>query len=313
MKPNKHFIYTIATAIIFSLTLISCNDDVENGNGSGASVRKLPSKVTTRSLTYGDTEVINFNYDSRNRLTEIVFESDGWSERQVIEYDANGRISRINSIRPGNVTTLSFEYISNTVIVTSNRDNAGTQILTLNANGQLTSAEWNWQGSGWREREVATFTYSAGNLMRVLINGFEESDWGSSSWEGVFNYTYSTYLNIFRHATSPDWLVSLFLGDFMGFLLFPPSRNMPSKVDAWGDEFAFTHDADSDGYVISSLLTITWDDNWDEWSSNIENYSTRHFSNRENGVSTFKLRSNRAQASANSERIMITYEYILAQ
>jgi len=38
MKIKKHFIYTIATAIILSLAFISCNDDeveIENGYENG--------------------------------------------------------------------------------------------------------------------------------------------------------------------------------------------------------------------------------------------------------------------------------------
>jgi len=320
MKLNKYLIYTIA--IIFSFAFISCNDDVEkNGNGNENDVRKLPSKITIRSTYVGciwNSGVITFNYDNQNRLTKIVFDEN---ERQIIEYDANGRISRAINIWDGGISYRNFEYIGNTIIITNSWDNSSTELLTLNADGQLTSIEWNRQDSWLRERAVTTLNYTAGNLIRMDTNGHKEDlHWGEIfSREEQFDYTYSEYLNIFRNAASPNWLKMMFLQEF-GLFLFTPSRNMPSKTtlvgNGWNNEFAFTHEADADGYVTSSIVTISWvGSDWD----NYENRTTRNLSKRESGVS---LRSNffgnfqsnlRSATSTNSETAIITYEYILAQ
>jgi len=285
MKFNKQLIYTIA--ILFSFAFISCNDDVEqngNGNGNENGVRKLPSRITISHLDYPDySETWTFKYDNQNRLIE--FGIDNWTYK--IEYDENSRVSRM-TYGDG---VVSFEHTGNNqIVMTSDYE---VIHLTLDNNGQLIRVE-DFENEWW-----LTFTYTNGNLTSHYAGGQEFS----------FAYSEGT-LNVSRYAVNPDWLLLLF-DNF--FVFYPPSQYMPSKVisedGGWIGEFAFTHETDADGFVTSSIVTISWDErDWD----NYENYSLNRRS-KSNVFGNSQLLRSQTRASKNSETFIITYEYILAQ
>ncbi|MCL2027938.1 MAG: hypothetical protein FWG79_05560 [Bacteroidales bacterium] len=228
------------TAVIaFSLVFKSCDKDPKEENG----VKKLPSKITITWTSDAHTRTEwTFKYDDLNRLTDFIRISGGINTAKI-EYDANNRLSKITTFSSwGDRSEVStVQYVGNNqIIITSDW---GTEVITLNANGQMTKLVW------IDEDYVNDFTYTDGNLMQAYIE------------EDYIHYSYSTVLNVFRYATNPDWL--LFWIDEFGEIFSPPSKNMLAKSAIYYDdddfqEWAFSqYQTDSDGYVSSCKVVET--------------------------------------------------------
>ena len=301
----RKVIYTIATAIIFSLAFTSCEEKNGNGNGNGYEngngIRKLPSRIVLTNPDFPDeTGTWTFRYDEQNRMTEFrqEWETD-WDTSGIIctiEYDANNKVSKITHTRfrknPWNdflnyyyTDVYTFQHIGNQVHITAVGFGYSGR-MTLNANGQITRWEW--------ETDMV-FTYTNENLTQIKVAQGETVD-----------FSYSNVLNIFRNVASPDWLM-LFSDGLV--LYFPPSRYMPSKVmvvdGSWEEIVAFTYQTDSNGWVTSSTGTPT--------GTNFEHYSSRTNNSRFLGeTSRFGVR-NQASARNNAETWFMTFEYVLAR
>ena len=310
----RKLIYTIATAIIFSLAFTSCEEKNNNGNGNGYGngyengIRKLPIRIVMTATDFPDwIYTWIFRYDEQNRLTEFIVEWESeWgtsSEIYKIEYDANNRVSKIIYFWSNNESTLvrTFQYVDNQMYITNTNywgDTLFIGRMTLNTNGQVTKWEFKIEQQKWIIGR--TLTYTNGNLTQDKITG--ESEW-------ITDFTYSSALNVFRNVASPDWL---FLFDELLFLFFPPSQYMPSKVtttpaNELGDIF-ITYQTDLNGWVTSSTITITGTDSFEDYSSRT---NTSRFFEESSRFGT------RAQVSTrdNAETITVnmTFEYILAK
>ena len=310
----RKLIYTIATAVIFSLAFTSCEEKNgnENGNGyeNGNGIRKLPSRIVLTDTDYSDdTETWIFRYDDQNRLTEVIFETV-WDEihsriyKTEIEYDANNRVSKITNFFSrstiggfdDNFTTVfTFQYLDNHVNVIDEYEHIVAR-GTFNADGQITK----WEFLYYSSDTIEFFYYIDRNLTQIKY------DWGA------IGFSYSNVLSVFRNVASLDWpLLFPFNSNSFGF--FPPSQYMPSKiiaVDGFEESiFTFTYQTDSDGWVTTSTVTFTH--SFESHASRTESAiaPARRFSGESNRFGT------RAQASAknNTETWFMTFEYVLAK
>ena len=240
MRKNRLFATLLVVALCTTTVFASCNRNDETG--VQYEVRKLPSRIV---LTFDDnrTRIWTFEYDSQNRLTKL---TNCWLGTIRIEYDTNNRILRTTHTTHWGSEVRTFQYVGNNLIIISSEQ--GTRRITLNANGQMIRNEWERAEDADDEggRTLCEFTYTDGNLTERILH---------VSFGGFRRYAYSNVLNVFRNATSPEWLIYFLSPDF-----FPPSRYMLSKlIHSFGEtaKSTFAHQTDTDGYVTSSKIIST--------------------------------------------------------
>lgn len=254
----------VCIMIAGALAFASCSDDDDNGNGgsSGGATTSINGKLLTK---VGDC---NFVYDEKNRLTKIYDYYDDFIE---IDYSAGKAI-----MTEGEEAKLSFTkngYISKISMSWTDKDDdysekgSGNISFTYDGNGHLTKVKMSSSVSGVEDGEKYSesytdeynFTWSNGNMTKVVENGVEKYDGEKEEYNSIYTYSYGSTDNAFRQYTKAlvypiddgDWEKIAYAG-----LIGKSSAKLPSSVT---EEYSYKGynepvDTDTENYNVSYTL-----------------------------------------------------------
>lgn len=150
----------VTTAITI---LSSCNKDDGPTPGPDAI---LACKVT--KIIDEDGEIVNVEYDSKDRITKMIDIEDGDDYSQVYEYDNNNRVIKISyfdGTQPDGSSTV--EYNSNgqwTKMLATESGDTDTYLAEYDGNGNRTKITEKDQTNN--TNYTTTFEYANGNVMK---------------------------------------------------------------------------------------------------------------------------------------------------
>lgn len=181
----------MAAALSAAISLSACSDDDDNGG-------KPAKPVLVKQVIFTDND------------------SDE-SETRSIEYDDQGRISRITSDDPTS-STYSYSYTDNSVTVTITEEESHTYTVTceLNADGYVVKASDPYESEG----SFHFFSYNNGYLEKWHTNFYTDQQWTyrwengnlasvkePGAWEQTITYTQTA-------ATPINFCVDSYAGDY---------------------------------------------------------------------------------------------------
>lgn len=187
----KFYFLTLITLVSFSL--VSCNEDDNNGNGQGDAVY-LPDVIINKSLQegYDGVATLYFRYDKQNRLIHII-QAMGEATAETgdtlsFNYDSQGRLSYVVS-----ADTTKFTYGGNKVFcVNRTEDGYLKDTLELGNNGELLKL--------YNADEVYNYEYDAkGNLNKYNVKDI------NGNLIHTTTLTYDNKNGLFKNIKTPSW------------------------------------------------------------------------------------------------------------
>lgn len=190
---NLKKLYSLALIGLMSLSLVSCNDDDNNGNGE-ADIVYLPDVIVNKSLEegYDGFATLYFRYDNQNKLTYII---QAVGETTVesgdtlrFNYDSQGRLSHVIS---GDTT--KFTYNGNKIFcATHTEGDYYRDTLELGSNGELLKL--------YNADETYTYGYDIrGNLDKCVVKD------KSGNVTRTTTLTYDDKNGLFKNIKTPSW------------------------------------------------------------------------------------------------------------
>ncbi|MDU1906199.1 MAG: hypothetical protein E6772_15620 [Dysgonomonas sp.] len=143
------------TALTTSMT--SCSDDDDDDNGGGGTTTSLfvPDKITIDDE--GSISSYTISYDDKLRITGIEEKYNDSDYSHKLEYDAEGRISKLTYSWDTNIETYTYTYANNTVtVLIKEGEIEGTRVYTLNSNGLPTSSVYSDE---YNDEKKITYKY----------------------------------------------------------------------------------------------------------------------------------------------------------
>lgn len=202
-------VITLAVIAAISATLVSCDDDDDNG-GIPGSESVLPTLITT-TYSYGENtenETISFRYnESGNDTTSIISFSKSKDGGDAIEFSVVYSNAQVIAVKQGNETVYTYETVtpkstggSTATRLITKKDAQGNSVayITVNSSNQVVS--YSEESEDAEDREVSTYTYSGKNISKEVIKEGEEN-------VVTGTYSYNSNSGVFKNVTTPQWFI----------------------------------------------------------------------------------------------------------
>ncbi len=237
--------FTAVMAVFFSLGIVSCSDDdIKEGP-----FLYLPEKIEIDDE--GDILTHNFLYDNDLRLKEVnSVHSDGDNERYTIDYDSEGRISKVTYKFGIRIDTYTYTY-------------SGSEMTVLaNENGSESTAMYNVDSQGLvgycriiseeKQTEIYYQYDGGGRLLgkKRVVSGQNDMP--------ILEITYNTYsgmatdINVTTPMAVTLWDIN---DDLFTFLLTKNGMSIATIKDMVYNEVS-TYSYNTEGSVYPSTYSI---------------------------------------------------------
>lgn len=223
---------------LLAVSFNSCSKDDDGGSESND--KKIVSQVSVKNH-YG-TYVLEFSYDSQNRLTKIYEDAENYT---TFDYSGN-TVTITDAYGEGHIDVYTATLNSQGYITVLKDEDGNTTSYTYDGNGYLSKTVW---GDG-----------SEGELLCTWSNGDLVMEKSTGGDPYIANYEYTsivnkTNLNVYAltwgyfHVDDPELLG-------VNGLLGKMNTNLIKKATDYDGTRSFSYTFDSDGYPT----TITEND-----------------------------------------------------
>lgn len=223
--------------------------------------RDLLSKITDINLEEEINDLITFQYDSNDNLTERQFRSNNSNYESTTKYSYdNSQLTKVETIATGNsirTITKLFSYSNNIITVNISSNTGDSNILTLEKNSSDLITKMN------ANRFYSTINYdSKGNILEVKTfeNDGNLFDTHTYSYDNSPNPFYgqlkSIYLPLFLQALEDADYGEIVYDGYLGYE-FPFLRNNITTINENGSldrNYSYTYDNDNYPTTVTEIF-----------------------------------------------------------